>query len=118
MESRASPKTIDQDRSYIVLEEFRAAPLLELYHHIRRRAGARMLACENRICPLAGEREPVLDEYLHVSEPGLDQVLAEQLKPPLPRPNPGRFPPRHVPCEHRFQHRPPRSPLCATLLHP
>src|SRR5260370_33263667 len=90
MESRASPKPIDQDRSYIVLEEFRAAPLLELYHHIRRRAGARMLACENRICPLAGEREPVLDEYLHVAEPGLDQRVGEKWKAPLPRPNLGR----------------------------
>ena len=78
------PVLLDPNQGLAVLEPLSMAPLLQLDHEVGRPTGLRMLADEDHVGPLAGERELVLDEHLHVVEAGGHEVGTQRRDASLP----------------------------------
>ena len=99
---------IDSDQARIALVNVSIAPLLQLDDDERRLAGAGVLAGQNGVYAAAAERQPVFQQYLDVTEPGLDKIVGEYRDTALPRTGLARRRPCAVPepglLEHQLSH--------------
>jgi hypothetical protein len=73
-----------------VLEQRGRTPLLELDDDVRRLSGPRVHAAQHDVGAVAGQRQLVLDQHLHVVEPGLHEVGGQRVQAALPGPDLGR----------------------------
>ena len=62
------------------------APLLELDHHVRRRAGPRVHPGQHHVRALAAQRQAVFEDHLDLAQPGVTQVPREHRQAAPPRP--------------------------------
>lgn len=69
--------SLHHDQPFVALVQLGTAPLLELDDHVCIPAGAPINAREYDVGPLAGEREPVLDQHLDIAETGLGEIVGQ-----------------------------------------
>lgn len=78
--------TGDGHKVLIALVQLCGVPLLELHHEIGRAPGGRVVSGEHDVGALAAERHCVLAEHLHVGEPGVHEVGAQDGETAFPGP--------------------------------
>src|SRR5690625_2819793 len=76
----------DVDERVAPLPAGGTAPLLELDDDVARLPGRRVAPGEDGIDALAGERQPVLEDDLHVLQTGVREVTSENRQTAPPRP--------------------------------
>ena len=92
MQPRAARHAIDEQEPVVVLVALGRGPLLQLKDDVGVLTGSGVAAGEDDVCPLAGQREPVLQKHLDVAEARLEQIAGEDGQAAFPRPDlgPGR----------------------------
>jgi hypothetical protein len=85
MENRVPTVSLDVTEIVGVLVTFGLAPLLELDENVRRCAGLGMHSCEERIDPLARQRQLELGQHLDLTQPGITKIVSEHGEASLPR---------------------------------
>jgi hypothetical protein len=87
MKSRTTRDAVNLDQLVVAFEPLRPRPLLQFDDDEGVFPGRAIDSREDHVGPLAGERQAVLHEHLHMTEARMEQIRGQDRKGPFPRPD-------------------------------
>jgi hypothetical protein len=84
VKERSSRHAVHGHKLVVVFPTFGAAPLLQLDDDVGVLPCAWVYASEDCVDPLARQRQPVLDDHLYRTEPGIDQIVGQDRETAIP----------------------------------